>query len=116
MVMLGLKDLFSGRKSDLVVRLDHRVSDWIEAMMLPGNHGDSYALQVAANLLGRDIIIVPSNKMSAHNPYGYILVESCIVNANPLFLFYYEEHIYDAGHYQSIMPIHGKTLAVRQDA
>ena len=71
--------------------------------MLPGNFGDFYALQVASNLLGRDIIIVPSNKMSAHNPYGYILVESCIVNANPLFLFYYEEHIYGAGHYQSIM-------------
>ena len=32
--------------------------DSIEAMMLPGNFGDSYALQVAANLLGRDIIIV----------------------------------------------------------
>ena len=45
------------------------LSDWIEAMMLPGNFGDSYALQVAANLIGRDIIIVPSNKMSAHNPY-----------------------------------------------
>ena len=55
--------------------------------MLPGNLGDSYALQVAANLIGRDIINVPSNKMSAHNPYGYILVESCIVNVNPLFLF-----------------------------
>ena len=40
-----------------------------------------------ANLLGRDVIIIPSNKMSAHNPYGYILVESCTINANPLFLF-----------------------------
>ena len=65
-------------------------------------------MTVAVNLLGRacrDIIIVPSNKISAHNPYGYILVESCIVNANPLFLFYYEEHIYGAGHYQSVMPV-----------
>ena len=74
-------------------------------MILPGNFWDFYALQVASNLLGRDIIIVPSNKISAHNPYGYILVESCIVNANPLFLFYHEEHICGAGHYQSIMPV-----------
>ena len=70
------------------------LSDWIEAMMLPKTYCNSYVLQVAANLLGRDVIIMPSNKMSAHNPYGYILVESCTINANPLFLFYYEEHIF----------------------
>ena len=82
------------------------LSDWIEAMMVPQTYGDSYVLQVAANLLGRDIIIIPSNKKSAHNPYGYILIESCTVNANPLFLFYFEEHIFGlAAHYQSIMPV-----------
>ena len=82
------------------------LSDWIESMMKPTTYGDSYALQVAANLLGRDVIIIPSNKMSVHNPYGYILVQSCIINANPIFLFYKEEHIFgEAAHYQSIMPV-----------
>ena len=51
-------------------------------------------------------MIIPSNKMSAHNPYGYILIESCTLNANPMFLFYYEEHIFGlAAHYQSVMPV-----------
>ena len=78
------------------------LSDWIEKMMLPGTHGDSFSLQVASNLLGRDIIIIPSRKESAHNPFGYILIESCISNCNPMYMMYFEEYVYGTRHYQSI--------------
>ena len=42
---------------------------------------------------------------SAHNSYDYILIESFNVDNSlePIYLFYYEEHVYGTGHYyQSI--------------
>ena len=69
-----------------------------------GVFGDSYSLQVAANYLRRNIIIIPSKIEYAHNPYGYISIESFNVDNSlePIYLFYYEEHVYGTGHYQSI--------------
>ena len=34
------------------------LSDWIESIMMPGEFGDYYSLQVAADFLGRDITII----------------------------------------------------------
>ena len=83
------------------------LSDWIERMMSPTIHGDSYALQVAANLMGRDILILPSKgKKSANNPYGYFLMESfTLSNLDPVCMLYYEEQVYGIGHYQSIRSV-----------
>ena len=88
------------------------LSDWIESMMIPGTHGDSYALQVAANLMGRDILIVPSKgKKSANNPYGYLLIDSYTSsNLDPLCMLYFEEHVYGIGHYQSIRSVNNENF------
>ena len=43
------------------------LSDWIENMMVPSTHGDSYVLQVAANLMGRDILIIPTKGVKSAN-------------------------------------------------
>ena len=55
------------------------VLDWIEKMELEGTFGDHYALQVIANLLERDIIIIPTKPESAH-----ILKKYCIIKANKI--------------------------------
>ena len=59
---------------------------------------------MAANYLQRNIIIIPSEIEYAHNSYGYVLIESFNVDNSlePIYLFYYEEHVYGTGHYQSI--------------
>ena len=56
-------------------------------MMIPGTFGDAYSLQIAANILARDIILIPTKPESAHNTHGYILIESCTYNSNPVFIF-----------------------------
>ena len=79
------------------------ISQWIDEQLNCGVFGDHYSLQVAANLLGRDIIIIPTRMESSHNPYGYILIDSFeLKDVNPVYMLYYEESIYGAGHYQSI--------------
>ena len=78
---------------------------WFLLIPSSGVFGDSYSLQVAANYLRRNIIIIPSKIEYAHNPYGYISIESFNVDNSlePIYLFYYEEHVYGTGHYyQSI--------------
>ena len=77
-------------------------------MMIPGTFGDAYSLQIAANILARDIIIVPTKP--AHNTHGYILIESYTYNSNPVFMLYFEEYIYAAGHYQSVVPLDGNKI------
>ena len=72
--------------------------------MNDGVFGDAYSLQIAANILQRDIIIIPTEKDSAHNPMGYILIESSNCLNEPMYMQYFEETIYGAGHYQSIKP------------
>ena len=86
------------------------LSDWIESMMIPGTFGDAYSLQIAANILARDIILLPTKPESAHNTHGYILIESCTYNSNPVFMLYFEEYVYGAGHYQSVVPLDGNQI------
>ena len=49
-------------------------------------------------------ITLPTEKDSAHNPMGYILIESSNCLNEPMYMLYFEETIYGAGHYQSIKP------------
>ena len=79
--------------------------DWIESQEKEGVFGDIYSLQISANILQRDIIIIPTQQKSAHNPLGYILIESSVCVDDPIFLLYFEEAVYGTGHYQSIKPI-----------
>ena len=45
--------------------------DWIETQIQDCVFGDAYSLQIAANILQKDIIIIPTEQDSAHNPLGY---------------------------------------------
>ena len=81
------------------------ISDWIENQMIDGVFGDAYSLQIAANILQRDIIIIPTKRESAHNPLGYILIESSMALNEPIYMLYFEETVYGVGHYQSIKPV-----------
>ena len=71
--------------------------DWIEHQMQEGVFGDAYSLQIAANILERDIIIIPTQKESAHNPIGYILIESSSCIHDPIYMLYFEETVFGAG-------------------
>ena len=48
------------------------------------------------------LIVRTKSQISAHNPYGYLLIESNVKICNPLCRLYFEEYIYGSGHYQSI--------------
>ena len=61
--------------------------DWIETQEQETKHGDVYSLQIAANILQRDLIIVPTQQNSAHNPLGYILIGSLACVNEPVFFF-----------------------------
>ena len=71
--------------------------DWIEHQMQEGVFGDAYSLQIAANILERDIVIIPTQKESAHNPMGYILIESASSVHDPIYMLYFEETVFGAG-------------------
>lgn len=43
------------------------IIDYIERMELDGTFGDQYALQVIANVMERDILIIPSKAESVQN-------------------------------------------------
>ena len=74
-------------------------------MELEGTFGDHYALQVIANLLERDIIIIPTKPESAHILKKYCIIKANkIENATPIYMLWYEETVYGVGHYQSIRP------------
>ena len=80
-------------------------SDWIERMMKEGEFGDHYAMQVAANLLQRDIIIIPTRPESAHYINKHcIICGHTVTNPEPSYVLWFEEFIYGCGHYQSIEP------------
>ena len=82
------------------------ISDWIETMKLEGTFGDHYSLQVIANLLERDIIIIPSKAESAHILNKYCIVKANVLsNITPVYMLWYEETVHGVGHYQSIEPI-----------
>ena len=75
-------------------------------MNVSGTFGDHYALQVAANLLQRDIVIIPTQSDSAHYIKKYCLIRANTVldSLPPVYLLWFEETVYGCGHYQSIEP------------
>ena len=56
----------------------------LKCMMIPGIFGDAYSLQIAANILVRDIILLPTKSEFVHHTHGYILIESYTYNSNPV--------------------------------
>ena len=75
-------------------------------MNVSGNFGDYYVLQVAANLLQRDIVIIPTQSDSTHYIKKYCLIRANVVldTLPPIYLLWFEETVYGCGHYQSIEP------------
>ena len=81
------------------------LDEWIYRMNLNGTFADHYAIQVAANLLFRDIVIIPTCKESAHIMQKYCLIKAAELRyKSPIYVLWFEEHVYGVGHYQSIKP------------
>ena len=78
---------------------------WLDQMMCDGNWCDDIFIQVAANLLDVNIILIPLSSSSAHHDGMYIDVRSVHGGHStaPLTLLYFEEWR-TAGHYQSLEP------------
>ena len=82
------------------------LDEWISRMNMNGTFADHYAIQVVANLLCRDIIIIPTKPDSAHFLKKYCLIKAAeLKNQEPIYVLWFEEYIYGTGHYQSIEPI-----------
>ena len=75
-------------------------------MKIEGTFVDHYALQVIANILENDIIIIPSKAESAHILNKYSVVKANVLtNMTPIYMLWYEETVHGVGHYQSIQPV-----------
>ena len=75
--------------------------EWHKEMTSDGNWCDDVFLQVAANVLDVNFILIPLNPFSAHHIGKYIDIRSIHGGQQhePLCMLYYEEW-----HYQSIEP------------
>ena len=85
--------------------------DWRKKMSRPDEFGqyewgDDVALQLATNVLGVDIILVPAFKESAQirNPGITIIWSREKSKYEPFYLFYYSESDFSSPHFQSIFP------------
>ena len=80
--------------------------EWVDKMSSDGVYGDEIFLQLASNILNRDIVIIPVFKDQAHVQQMEIkIVRSATVNRNEqLFLLAYTESRFVSPHYQSIRP------------
>lgn len=72
----------------------------------PNEWGDDVALQLAANVLGVDIIlIVAFHESAVHQDLGLTVIKSLEkCGHEPLYLFYYSETDFSSPHFQSIYP------------
>ena len=65
-----------------------------------------------ANMLNRDIVVLPVHSKSTENGMAHFIKGGSPMNANPaipakrlpIFLGYFEETDFQAGHYQSVLP------------
>ena len=80
------------------------LEEWVEKMKAEGEFGDEIFLQLAANILNRDIIIIPVFRDEAHiQALGFTVIKSATSNNHePLFLLSYTESRFTSPHYQSI--------------
>ena len=79
---------------------------WRKKMSRPYEWGDDVALQLASNVLGVDVVLIPAFKESAyHRDVGITIIRSIEKNKRePLYLFYYSESDFCNPHFQSIFP------------
>ena len=78
---------------------------WKDQMMCDGNWCDDIFIQVAANLLDVNVILIPISSASAHHDGMYIDVRSVHGgHSTPPFTLLYFEEWRTAGHYQSLEP------------
>ena len=80
--------------------------EWKANMLEDSCFGDEIFLQLACNVLNRDIVIIPVFKDQAHiAALGFTIKKSSTPNnREPLFLFVFSESRFATPHYQSIRP------------
>ena len=70
---------------------------------IEGTFGDHYSLQVIANLLEKDIIIIPAKAEFAHILNKYCVFKAHVLsNITTVYMLWYEETVYGGarvGHY-----------------
>ena len=71
-----------------------------------GTFGDEICMQIFANLVGRDILYIPMFQTSAHIMKQYCLIrsDSRQNDSDPITLLWFEETMFEAGHFQSVVP------------
>ena len=80
---------------------------WKRNMLRNGVHCDHIFQQLTADYLQRNIVLVSALSKDGHDESGEIRIRSNYpaVNNEPLYLLYYHEGSFKAGHFQSIRPI-----------
>ena len=80
--------------------------DWVAKMKMNSEYGDQIFLQLTANVLNRDIIIIPVFRDQAHiQASGFSIINSASTNHQvPLFLLQFSDARFSDPHYQSIRP------------
>ena len=75
---------------------------WVKKMTQDGEWADDVFLQLASNILNRNIILIPLSASSAHHAGMYSDIRSVDGGSgDPFFMLYFEEWR-TAGHYQSL--------------
>ena len=82
---------------------------WKRKMLRNGVHCDHIFQQLTADYLQRNIVLVSALSKDGHDESGEIRIKSNypVINNEPLYLLYYHEGSFKAGHFQSIRPING---------
>ena len=80
--------------------------EWKKRMLQPTEYFDEIALNLASNVLGVDIIVIPAfRESSIHQGLGVTIIKSQVKPKNdPLFVFLFSESDFQSPHFQSIRP------------
>ena len=77
--------------------------DWSKKMEVNGCFVDHIGIQICANFLGRNILIIPTKTQSLFGGGLYNIVRPVkLLDTAPIILLYFEETVYRAGHFQSL--------------
>ena len=87
--------------------LDVSKEQWMSDMQKDGKQADECFIQLTAELLNRQITIIPVFPSDGHAEGNIILNPgtSSKDSHEPLYVLYYSESTFVSGHYQSIRPI-----------
>ena len=99
-------DIWNQIADERIFYMDEAEQDimkWLSYMEREGSFADSTAVQACANLIGRDIIILPTKKKSCHHLGKYILIEAKpLKSVVPIVCAYFEDSHFFNPHYQSM--------------